>query len=52
MTSVLVDRIAWAGPSASAPPADSRLDVGGRSVIPSFVDPELRDHLAASYTSW
>ena len=32
------DRIAWAGPSASAPPADSRIDVGGRSVIPSFVD--------------
>jgi imidazolonepropionase len=32
------DRIAWVGPSASAPPADSRIDVGGRSVIPSFVD--------------
>jgi len=32
------DRIAWVGPSASAPSADSRIDVGGRSVIPSFVD--------------
>ena len=32
------DRIAWTGPSASAPPADSRIDVGGRSVIPAFVD--------------
>lgn len=32
------DRIAWAGPSASAPAADLRIDAGGRSVIPSFVD--------------
>src|ERR1700731_39041 len=32
------DRIAWVGPSASAPPADRRVDAGGRSVIPGFVD--------------
>jgi imidazolonepropionase len=32
------DRIAWVGPSASAPDADRRIGVGGRSVIPSFVD--------------
>lgn len=29
------DRIAWVGPSASAPPADRRVDAGGRSVIRS-----------------
>lgn len=32
------DRIAWVGPSASAPDADRRIGVGGRAVIPSFVD--------------
>ncbi|SNQ45806.1 Imidazolonepropionase [Frankia canadensis] len=32
------DRIAWVGPSASAPAADRRMDVRGRAVIPSFVD--------------
>jgi imidazolonepropionase len=31
-------RIAWAGPAARAPGADERVDVGGRCVIPGFVD--------------
>ena len=37
---VLVDagRVAWAGPQRSAPAADRRLDVGGRAVVPGFVD--------------
>jgi len=30
--------IAWVGPAAQAPPADDRQDVGGRAVIPGFVD--------------
>ena len=32
------DRVAWVGPSAAAPVADRRLDVGGRCVVPAFVD--------------
>ncbi|MGQ5650218.1 imidazolonepropionase [Streptomyces sp. EKR5.2] len=32
------DRIAWTGESGNAPAADSRVDVGGRAVIPGFVD--------------
>jgi imidazolonepropionase len=37
---VVVDggRVAWVGPAADAPPADVRTDVGGRAVIPGFVD--------------
>jgi imidazolonepropionase len=31
-------RIAWVGPAASAPPADDRRDLGGRAVVPGFVD--------------
>jgi imidazolonepropionase len=31
-------RIAWTGPASAAPPADERLDVAGRAVIPGFVD--------------
>ena len=31
-------RVAWVGPSASAPAADAAYDVGGRAVIPGFVD--------------
>ena len=38
------DRIAWIGPSPSAPAADRRIDAGGRSVVPSFVD--SHSHLA------
>jgi imidazolonepropionase len=30
--------IAWVGPAAHAPPADLHQDVGGRTVIPGFVD--------------
>jgi imidazolonepropionase len=30
--------VAWAGPAAEAPDADERVDVGGRAVIPGFVD--------------
>ncbi|HHU09214.1 MAG TPA: imidazolonepropionase [Intrasporangiaceae bacterium] len=32
------DRIAWVGPASEAPEADRRVDVGGRTVIPGFVD--------------
>ena len=37
---VVVDdgRIAWVGPAAEAPDADRRLDLGGRVVLPGFVD--------------
>ena len=31
-------RIAWVGPAADAPPADHRLDLAGRTLIPGFVD--------------
>jgi imidazolonepropionase len=30
--------VAWVGPAADAPDADERVDVGGRGVIPGFVD--------------
>jgi imidazolonepropionase len=30
--------VAWVGPSDTAPAADERIDVGGRAVIPGFVD--------------
>jgi imidazolonepropionase len=32
------DRIAWTGPSSSAPAADAVLDAAGRAVLPGFVD--------------
>jgi imidazolonepropionase len=37
---VVVDdgRVAWVGSAASAPPADRRVDVDGRAVLPGFVD--------------
>jgi len=37
---VLVEgsRVAWVGSSRDAPPADVRVDVGGRGVMPGFVD--------------
>jgi imidazolonepropionase len=36
---VVVDgTIAWVGPGSSAPAADRRVDLGGRSVVPGFVD--------------
>jgi imidazolonepropionase len=31
-------RVAWVGRAADAPDADERLDVGGRAVLPGFVD--------------
>jgi imidazolonepropionase len=31
-------RVAWTGPAAQAPPADHRVDVGGRAVLPGWVD--------------
>jgi imidazolonepropionase len=31
-------RIAWVGSAAAAPEADQRVDVGGRAVLPGFVD--------------
>jgi imidazolonepropionase len=30
--------VAWVGPAAGAPAADGRVDVGGRAVVPGFVD--------------
>ncbi len=36
---VVEDRqVAWVGPAASAPAADTVYDVGGRAVVPGFVD--------------
>ncbi|MGW4110321.1 imidazolonepropionase [Actinosynnema sp. NPDC004786] len=32
------DRVGWVGPAASAPPADERVDVAGRAVLPGWVD--------------
>lgn len=32
------DRVVWSGPADSAPAADTAYDVGGRAVIPGFVD--------------
>ena len=32
------DSIAWVGPAAAAPDADERVGLGGRTVIPGFVD--------------
>ncbi|MDQ4054350.1 MAG: imidazolonepropionase [Actinomycetota bacterium] len=32
------DRIAWLGPTIDAPAADVQVDVGGRAVLPGFVD--------------
>jgi imidazolonepropionase len=31
-------RVAWTGPAAQAPDADERVDLGGRAVVPGFVD--------------
>jgi imidazolonepropionase len=31
-------RVAWTGPAARAPAADRRRDLGGRAVVPGFVD--------------
>jgi len=37
---VVVDNgvVAWVGPAGRAPDADARVDVGGRAVVPGFVD--------------
>src|ERR1700712_4106496 len=32
------DRVAWLGPAAQAPGADTAVDLGGRCVLPGFVD--------------
>ena len=32
------DRVAWVGPAADAPDADTRIDVEGRAVLPGWVD--------------
>jgi imidazolonepropionase len=32
------DLVVWAGPATAAPDADERVDVGGRTVLPGFVD--------------
>ena len=35
---VLDGRVAWVGPAVDAPPADRVVDLGGRAVVPGFVD--------------
>jgi imidazolonepropionase len=35
---VSAGRVAWVGSATSAPDADERVDVGGRAVLPGFVD--------------
>jgi imidazolonepropionase len=39
-TALVIDdgRVAWVGPAAQAPAADDRVDLGGRCVLPGFVD--------------
>ncbi|MET0234225.1 MAG: imidazolonepropionase, partial [Kibdelosporangium sp.] len=32
------ETVAWVGPASSAPAADSSLDLGGRAVLPGWVD--------------
>lgn len=32
------ERVAWIGPAARAPAADDRIDLGGRAVLPGWVD--------------
>ncbi len=32
------EAITWVGPAARAPAADRQIDVGGRAVVPGFVD--------------
>lgn len=32
------DAVAWIGPASDAPPADQRIDLDGRTLIPGFVD--------------
>ncbi|HET9140562.1 imidazolonepropionase [Actinophytocola sp.] len=32
------DRVAWVGPQRQAPDADTRVDLGGRAVLPGWVD--------------
>ncbi len=32
------EHVVWVGPAAGAPDADARIDLGGRAVIPGFVD--------------
>jgi imidazolonepropionase len=32
------DTVAWVGPAGRAPAADRRIDLGGRAVVPGFVD--------------
>lgn len=32
------ERVAWVGPAAEAPAADTAVDAGGRAVLPGFVD--------------
>jgi imidazolonepropionase len=35
---IMDDTVAWIGAAADAPACDSRIDVGGRALIPGFVD--------------
>ncbi len=35
---IMDDTVAWIGAAADAPACDTRIDVGGRAVIPGFVD--------------
>ncbi|RJL32411.1 imidazolonepropionase [Bailinhaonella thermotolerans] len=44
-------RVAWIGPPRSAPPADERVDVDGRCVIPGFVDSHAHLVFAGDHTA-
>ena len=45
------ERIAWAGPAASAPAADERVDVEGRAALPGWVDSHTHLVFAGDRTS-
>ncbi|RCW45336.1 imidazolonepropionase [Halopolyspora algeriensis] len=45
------DRVAWVGPEAEAPEADTRVDVGGRAVLPGWVDSHTHLLFAGDRTS-
>jgi imidazolonepropionase len=45
------DRVAWIGQAASAPEADERVDLGGRAVLPGWVDSHTHLVFAGDRTS-
>jgi imidazolonepropionase len=45
------DRVGWVGPAAAAPAADQRIDLGGRCLLPGFVDSHAHLVFAGDRTS-